>query len=486
MGTAVDNGAVMKHRGGTLTFLIGSFTTMCQSTIPTTRTSTPRASLAALGLKLQRLDLFGPIREQVHIRQKTVRHAPADKLYDALITILAGAQGLVEVNTRLRGDAALQAAFGRTACAEQSVIQQTLDACDATNVAQMRQALTTIYRRHSRGFGHDYQAAWQLLDVDMMGLPCGPKAAFATQGYFAKQRNRRGRQVGRVLATHYGELVVDEVFAGTTQLTGALQPLVEAAATTLDLDAASRARTIVRVDAGGGSLADVNWLLAQGYQILVKEYSGKRARNLAGSVTTWLDDPQVSGRQVGWVTAAASEYARPVVRVAVRCQKKNGQWAHGVLITTLDPAAVVELAGMAADQAANPTALLLAYVYAYDQRGGGIETANKDDKQGVGIGKRNKKRFEAQQMVVWLGTLAHNILVWARHWLAERVPQVARFGHKRLVRDLLQINGVVERDATGQIVQIVLNQAHYYARRLAGALQALVAPAHIAVCLGET
>ena len=459
---------------------------MCQSTTAATRTSTPRASLAALGLKLHQLDLFGPIREQVHIRQKTVRHAPADKLYDALITILAGAHGLVEVNTRLRGDAALQAAFGRTACAEQSVIQQTLDACDATTVVQMRHALTTIYRRHSRGFGHDYQATWQLLDVDMMGLPCGPKAAFATQGYFAKQRNRRGRQVGRVLATHYGELVVDEVFAGTTQLTGALQALLESAATTLDLDAASRARTIVRVDAGGGSLADVNWLLTQGYQIIVKEYSGKRARNLAGSVITWLDDPQVAGRQVGWVTAAASEYARPVVRVAVRCQKKNGQWAHGVLITTLDPRAVVELAGMAADQAANPTALLLAYVYAYDQRGGGIETANKDDKQGVGIGKRNKKRFAAQQMVVWLGTLAHNILVWARHWLAERVPQVARFGHKRLVRDLLQINGVVERDAQGQIVQIVLNQAHYYARRLAGALQALVAPAHIAVSLGET
>jgi hypothetical protein len=182
MGDGVDNGAVMKHRSGTLTFLIRSFTTMCHSTIPMTRTSTPRASLAALGLKLQRLDLFGPIRDQVHIRQKTVRHAPADKLDDALVTILAGAHGLVEVNTRLRGDAALQVAFGRTACAEQSVIQQTLDACDATNVAQMRQALTTIYRRHSRGFGHTYQAAWQLLDVAMIGLPCGPKAAFATQG----------------------------------------------------------------------------------------------------------------------------------------------------------------------------------------------------------------------------------------------------------------------------------------------------------------
>lgn len=459
---------------------------MSHSTILTTRSSTPRASLAVLGLKLQHLDLFGPIRDQVRIRQKTVRHTPTDKVYDALITILAGAHGLVEVNTRLRSDPALQRAFGRSACAEQSVIQQTLDACDATTVAQMRQALTTIYRRHSRGFGHDYHANWQLLDVDMMGLPCGPKAAFATQGYFAKQRNRRGRQVGRVLATHYGELVVDEVFAGTTQLTAALQALVAAAATTLDLDAESRARTIVRVDAGGGSRDDVNWLLTQGYQILVKEYSSKRARKLAASVTEWEVDPHVAGREIGWVAVPADEYVRPVVRVAVRCRKKNGQWATGVLITTLDPAAVLELAGMAVDQAADPTRLLLAYVYAYDQRGGGIETANKDDKQGVGIGKRNKKRFEAQQMVVWLGTLAHNILVWARHWLAAAVPQVRRFGLKRLVRDLLQINGLVERDPDGRVVRIVLNQAHYHAHRLAGALQALAAPAHIAVTLGET
>ncbi|HSH78914.1 MAG TPA: hypothetical protein VLA19_10330 [Herpetosiphonaceae bacterium] len=145
----------------------------------------------------------------------------------------------------------------------------------------------------------------------MLGLPGGPKAAFATQGYFAKQRNRRGRQVGRVLATHYGELVVDEVFAGTTQLTTALQTLVEAAAATLDLDAASRARTIVRVDAGGGSLDDVNWLLTQGYQILVKEYSGKRARKLAASVTEWVADRRSAAARLGGCRCrATSMHAR--------------------------------------------------------------------------------------------------------------------------------------------------------------------------------
>ena len=128
----------------------------------------------------------------------------------------------------------------------------------------MQQALTTIYRQHSQGYRHDYAHEWQLLDVDMSGLPCGKKAAFASKGYFAKQRNRRGRQLGRVLATHYHEIVVDRVFDGKTQVATALQPLIQAAEGVVELNAAERACTIVRVDAGGASLGDVNWLLSRG------------------------------------------------------------------------------------------------------------------------------------------------------------------------------------------------------------------------------
>jgi hypothetical protein len=31
--------------------------------------------------------------------------------------------------------------------------------------------------------------------------------------------------------------------------------------------------------------------------------------------------------------------------------------------------------------------------------------------------KGSKKRFEAQQMIVWLDTLAYNVIMWARGWL---------------------------------------------------------------------
>ena len=82
---------------------------MNEFTTKTTRHFTGCASLAAIGVKLRQLDVFDPIRKTVRIAQKTVKHTPIDKVYDAFISLLAGAQGLVEINTRLRSDRALRA-----------------------------------------------------------------------------------------------------------------------------------------------------------------------------------------------------------------------------------------------------------------------------------------------------------------------------------------------------------------------------------------
>jgi hypothetical protein len=49
---------------------------MNESITRTTNHFSPAASLAAIGVKLSQLDLFGPIRKQVQINQKTVKHTP--------------------------------------------------------------------------------------------------------------------------------------------------------------------------------------------------------------------------------------------------------------------------------------------------------------------------------------------------------------------------------------------------------------------------
>ena len=459
---------------------------MEQSITSTTTTFTPCASLAALGCHLRQIALFDPVRQQVQIAQKTMIHTPIDKLYDAFITILAGAHGLVEVNTRLRSDVAVQQAFGRAACAEQSTIQATLNACTSTNVAELTAALTTIYRTHSQGYRHPYATQYQLLDVDLSGLPCGKQAALATKGYFPKQRNRRGRQLGRVLATRYGEIVTDQLLEGRALLVKALVPLLQAAEQVLNLDAAKRARTIVRLDSGGGSIADINWLLERGYQVQTKDYSRARARKLGAGVTDWFDDPQIAGRQVGWVATSSAEYVRELQRIAVRWQKANGQWEYAVVLSSLTTAEVLTELGLPSTLVQDVPAVLLAYVRLYDARGGGVETSFKDDKQGLGLTKRSKKRPAAQQMLTLLGTLAHNVVVWARGWLAPQEPQVRRYGMQRMVRDVFHISGFLLQNSQGHILAIVLNVRAPLVRGLTQGLAQLLRPAQVVVNWGQT
>jgi uncharacterized protein YggT (Ycf19 family) len=167
---------------------------------------------------------------------------------------------------------------------------------------------------------------------------------------------------------------------------------------------------------------------------VAKEYSGQRIRRLVGPVTKWVQDPNWPERSFGWVSEPANGYVRPVRRIAVRCRRIDGTFAYGILICSLEISQVLTLLGWQATQAADPVAVLLAYVTFYDQRGGGIETAFKGDKQGLGLTKRNKKRFEAQHMLVLLGTLAHNVVVWARRWLST--PQIQQWGTLRMVRDV--------------------------------------------------
>jgi hypothetical protein len=279
--------------------------------------------------------------------------------------------------------------------------------------------------------------------------------------------------------------VVDQLFNGITYLRTALRPLVEAAEQLLELDKSKRVRTIVRIDAGGGSVNSINWLLARDYQVHAKDYSGQRGQKLALSVTNWVDDPRIEGRQVGWVRAAESAYVRPVRRIAVRCRKKNGAWGVGVIISTLSALSVLSLTGQSPAKVTDEGAVLLAYVYFYDARGGGVETAIKDDKQGLGITKRNKKRFEAQQMVMLLNVLAHNVLIWARMWLAQALPAIQRYGLRRLVRDVWHISGFVESDRHGQLTRIVLNQLAPVARGLGLALRQLLAPTQVTVNWGQ-
>ena len=437
------------------------------------RLYTPRATLCALGVKVRSLKLFDTIAERVRIRQKTIRHTPLEKLQDAFIAILAGAHGLCEVNTRVRADAAVQRSFGRQSCAEQSVVQETLDRCSGENVRQMEEAVDAIFRTHAKTYRHDFKRDLLLLDVDLTGLPCGRSGEGAVKGYLSGYGMRRGRQTGRVMAPAYDEVVADRLYPGNLQLRDTLPHLVEALERTLELDERKQRRTVLRIDAGGGSMNGINWLLRRGYHVHCKDISTKRAAHYALSVREWVADPAHPGRELGWAIVKSGDYARPVRRLALRWRRRNGQKYYALLISTLEPRDVLKLLGRPAGEVRDERAVMLAYARLYDARGGGVEIDIKESKQGPGVTKRRKKSFAGQQMVMLLGTLAHNVVVWARRWLADEAPKLRRYGVQRIVRDVLAVSGFLELGKTGAVRRVVLNGASALARACAKALRVL-------------
>ncbi len=432
-----------------------------------------RASLASVGQHMRRLKIWETVERHVPVVQKVRKHKPLEKLLDALINILAGGHGLVEVNTRVRPDEGLQRAFGRSGCADQSVISETLNRCEPETVSQMGQAMTEIMQMHSQSIRHNYQAQCLLLDVDMSGMPAGRQGEGVSKGYFSGQKNRRGRQLGRVSATLYDEILVDSLYPGKRQLERSLQDLVQAAAAVLGLSEYPRSRTLVRLDAGGGTDPNINWMLQEGYQVLAKMKSGKRARKLAQSVTVWYPDPKLPVREVGWVEAPFA-YARPTRQLALRTPKKNGQWSYHVLVFTLSNDQLSWLARQPAHKDPSPEQVLFAALYAYDLRGGGIETSNKGSKQGLGLTKRNKRLFPAQEMLVLLAQLAYNLITWTRDLLTLNAPFFRKFGVLRMVRDVFHIPGQIQLDAQGFLLAIRLQSTHPYADAFASALSSLV------------
>ncbi len=294
----------------------------------------------------------------------------------------------------------------------------------------------------------------------MSALLAGKQAEGASKGYFSGHANRRGRQLGRVTASLYDESVGEKLYPGTRQLETNLPELIELAETVLALDENRRKRTILRVDAGGGTEANINFWLARGYGGITKTKNWQRTAKLLQTVTTWTAVSGLPEHECGWV-GAPQAYVAATRQLALRWPNpKKGGWPAWGLVCTLSNAALFELAPRPLP--ASLTELNLCararVIAAYDRRGGGAETSFKNSQQGLGLHQRNKKHFHAQEMLIGLAQFAYNLPGWVQQELAQHSAPLATFGTLRLIRDACHIAGRLDFDPAGQLIAITLNQ----------------------------
>lgn len=418
-----------------------------------------RASLGIVAQQMKRMKIWETIEAEVVIKQKQVRYRPSDKLKVAFINSLCGSKAIVSINQQVRPNREVWGMFGLKACAEQSTVSRTLAACDQESVSGLRQAVGHILRRYSRAYHHAYGQQIQVMDIDVSGLPSSGHGEGVEWGYCDQVgRVTRTRQLGRVLATRYDEMLVEQLAAGTQQLGGMLHELIHQSEDLLDLDANRRHRTLIRVDSGGGDEADVNWLLGRGYLILLKMAGSSRAAKLARQIpaSAWLNDPRQPHRQLAWLPSGIV-YATPTQQVVERRTSSRDKSVHySVLVTNASPALLAQLAPD--DLPLSGDARLLQLAYAYDQRSGALETFNRLDKQALGLHHPYTHSFYAQQVLLLLAQLAHNLLIW----IADRLrPHLSSpIGLQRLLRDGLSISGMLYFDHHGYLAILVLNALH--------------------------
>jgi hypothetical protein len=419
-----------------------------------TTMTTGRASLCALGEYLRRHCFFAPLREHVQIPQKTVRYRPIDKLLDALGGILCGAKTIVQNKVTIRTDRAVQRAFGRTGCAEQSTIARTLRACTAENVAQLAQVSWYYLKRYGATPRHRFHDTPLWVDIDLTPMPIGAKAEGSERTWMGRNRSKTGRKTLRITASPYREILHETLLRGKATAVPALKAALLEVETHLGWSRERRAQIVLRLDGGFGTTEILNWLLSRGYQVVAKISNHGRVQKLRQAIGPW--QPTSSpGREMAAILRP-HRFCRATRQWVIRTPQEHGGYHYAVLLTTvpdLEPAAVAA---------------------AYDGRAM-IDATFCQDKQALGLVKRRQHKWEAQQMVVLLARLAQHVLLWGKRWLS-RVPttrgRLDGYGLVRLLQEGMTVPGVI-RWRWGWMVSVRFNPLHPLAEALQQGFAAL-------------
>jgi hypothetical protein len=409
------------------------------------------APLGVLGYCLTRTQFLAPVWADLSLELKTVDHSPEDKLQDIVTSILAGCRAISQVNTRIRPDLALAYAWGRGRFADQSQLARALDTFDASHIAQLRHGSEVLFRRESRVLRHDHNRDWLWLDIDLTPLPISKRAEGSTKGKFGK-RNRYGRQLARVQAPQYHETLFSRVYPGNQESSPTYKPIVDALDTFLAFTIAKKKRTILRSDAGFGSDDNVNYALKAQWQVLTKNKGGRRPGAWARQVA---EEDWLSLGKERWVAQAVDPptYACPMCCLVLRWLTSSGLVKHAVVLCSI------------------PAWKMAETITHYDDRGA-CETEIQADKGGLKMERRRKKRLAAQEAVILLTDVAHNLAAWTRQWMFFDEP-LADFGTTRLTEDVLQLPGRLFFDR-GKLIEVQLNRLHPHAEAAAVGLQRLL------------
>lgn len=252
-------------------------------------------------------------------------------------------------------------------------------------------------------------------------------------------------------APQYHETLFSQVYPGRQESSPCYLPAVRQLDNYLAFTPAQRQRTILRTDAGFGSDANINAVLAQDWQVLTKNKGGRRPAAYAARVPAagWHD---LDGRRQVATLPQPLTYGRPTQSHLLRWWTEAGVEKHAIVICSI--------------MAWSPQEVIAHY----DDRGT-CEREIQSDKVGLHMAQRRKKRLPAQEALILLTDLAHNLLAWTGQWMFP-TGDLASYGPLRLIEDVLCLPGhLIFTDE--RLSEVHLNERHPHAAATAAGLERL-------------
>jgi len=256
-----------------------------------------------------------------------------------------------------------------------------------------------------------------------------------------------------VHAPQYHETLFSHIYPGKQDSGPTYIPVLEALEPCLMLSPAQKQRTILRSDAGFGGDTNVNHALLADWQVLGKGKGGRRpqayARQLQAAV--WQDLGQER-----WVAPACAPatYVRPTQHLVLRWQTAEGESKYSTVVCSILTWTPLEV------------------IAHYDDRGA-CETEIQADKSGLKLERRRKKQLAAQEALILLTDVAHNLLAWTPQWMFADTA-LAEFGTTRFTEDVLCLPGRLFFDHD-RLIEVQLNELHPHAAAVADGLERLLA-----------
>ncbi len=243
----------------------------------------------------------------------------------------------------------------------------------------------------------------------------------------------------------YHESLLSLIYPGDRQAFEWFKPALQSLEQHWPWTQLQRQQVIIRTDAGFGTDANINYALWRQFQVLMKGFSGNRANAWVKHLDQpiWIED--IARLRAITSAPVPLRFGRCTQNYLVRWTLPTGKFSYATLISSL-----LDLAP-------------LSTLRLYDGRGAD-EGEIGSDKTGLLLPKRRKHSLSAQEALILLTDVAHNLLAWLHPWALRDSPFVG-FGPQRLVADVLSVPGHLDfKD--DQLVKVSLWQAHPYAEPL--------------------